>query len=133
MFIRFEISISVFIIKTEDFLRGAVFTKTTRGVFRRTWVNYLCDTICIILLRDPRTASVDSGPIWSEIFRNFLVLVPLGPRFSKMFSSWSDLVQGFLNPYWQIMENSSRNFSQICIFRVVTQPVLLENSSIRIF
>ena len=37
------------------------------------------------------------------------------------------------NPYWQIMENSSRNFSEIFIFRVVTQAVLLENSSIRIF
>ena len=39
----------------------------------------------------------------------------------------------FVNPYWQIMENSSRNFSEIFIFRVVTQAVLLENSSIRIF
>ena len=35
------------------------------------------------------------------------------------------------NPYWQIMENSSRNFSEIFIFRVVTQAVLLENSSIK--
>ena len=34
-----------------------------------------------------------------------------------------------INPYWQIMENSSRNFSEIFIFRVVTQAVLLENSS----
>ena len=34
-----------------------------------------------------------------------------------------------LNPYWQIMENSSRNFSEIFIFWVVTQTVLLENSS----
>ena len=34
------------------------------------------------------------------------------------------------NPYWQIMENSSRNFSEIFIFRVVIQAVLLENSSI---
>ena len=33
----------------------------------------------------------------------------------------------------QIMENSSRIFSEIFIFRVVTQAVLLENSSIRIF
>ena len=38
-----------------------------------------------------------------------------------------------LNPYWQIMENSSRNFSEIFIFRVVRQAVLLENSSIPIF
>ena len=36
-----------------------------------------------------------------------------------------------VNPYWQIMENSSRNFSEIFIFRVVTQAVLLENSSIK--
>ena len=28
-----------------------------------------------------------------------------------------------LNPYWQIMENSFRNFSEIFIFRVVTQAV----------
>ena len=34
-----------------------------------------------------------------------------------------------LNPYWQIMENSSRNFSEIFIFRVVTQTVSQENSS----
>ena len=34
-----------------------------------------------------------------------------------------------INPYWQILENSSRNFSEICIFWVVTQAVLLENSS----
>ena len=33
------------------------------------------------------------------------------------------------NPYWQILENSSRNFSKIFIFWVVTQAVLLENSS----
>ena len=31
--------------------------------------------------------------------------------------------------YWQILENSSRNFSKIFIFRVVTQTVYLENSS----
>mgnify|MGYP004359747131 CR=1 FL=1 len=36
-------------------------------------------------------------------------------------------------PYWQILENSSRIFSEIFIFRVVTQAVLLENSSIRFF
>ena len=35
------------------------------------------------------------------------------------------------NPYWQIMENSSRNFPKIFIFWVVTQAVLLENSSIK--
>ena len=34
-----------------------------------------------------------------------------------------------LNPYCQILENSSRNFSKIFIFRVVTQTVYLENSS----
>ena len=39
-------------------------------------------------------------------------------------------IQHFLNPYWEIMENSSRNFSEIFIFRVVTRAVLLENSSI---
>ena len=38
-----------------------------------------------------------------------------------------------INPYWQIMENLSRNFSEIFIFQVITQAVLLENSSIRIF
>ena len=36
-----------------------------------------------------------------------------------------------INPYWQIMENSSGNFTEIFIFRVVTQAVLLENSSIK--
>ena len=36
-----------------------------------------------------------------------------------------------INPYRQIMENSSRNFSEIFIFRVVRQAVLLENSSKR--
>ena len=35
----------------------------------------------------------------------------------------------FLNPYWQIMENSFRNFPDIFIFRVVRQVVLLEKSS----
>ena len=35
------------------------------------------------------------------------------------------------NPYWQIMEHSSRNFSEIFIFRVITQAVFLENSSIK--
>ena len=34
-----------------------------------------------------------------------------------------------INPYKQIVENSSRNFSEIFIFWVVTQAVLLENSS----
>ena len=34
------------------------------------------------------------------------------------------------NTYWQIMENSSRNFSEIFIFWVVTKAVLLENLSI---
>ena len=34
-----------------------------------------------------------------------------------------------VNPYCQILENSSRNFSKIFIFRVVTQTVYLENSS----
>ena len=38
-----------------------------------------------------------------------------------------------INPYWQIMENSSRIFSKIFNFRVVTQAVLLENWSIRFF
>ena len=37
---------------------------------------------------------------------------------------------GSINPYWQIMENSSRNLSEVSIFRVVTKAVLLENSSI---
>ena len=37
--------------------------------------------------------------------------------------------EDILNPYWQILENSSRNFSKIFIFWVVTQAVLLENSS----
>ena len=34
-----------------------------------------------------------------------------------------------LNPYGQILENSSRNFSKIFIFRVMSQTVYLENSS----
>ena len=34
------------------------------------------------------------------------------------------------NPYWQIMENSSRNFSEIFISQVVTQAIFLENSTI---
>ena len=37
------------------------------------------------------------------------------------------------NPYLQILENSSRNFSEIFIFWVVTQAVLLENSSRQFF
>ena len=41
--------------------------------------------------------------------------------------------ENHINPYWQIIENSSRNFSEIFIFRMVTQAVLLENSSIRFF
>ena len=43
---------------------------------------------------------------------------------------WRSIV---INPYWQIMENSSRNFPEIFIFRVVTRAVSLENSSIQIF
>ena len=39
----------------------------------------------------------------------------------------------FINPYLQILENSSRNFSEIFIFWVVTQAVLLENSSRQFF
>ena len=38
-----------------------------------------------------------------------------------------------INPYLQILENSSRNFSEIFIFWVVTQAVLLENSSRQFF
>ena len=38
-----------------------------------------------------------------------------------------------INPYLQILENSSRNFSEIFIFWVVTQAVLLENSSSQFF
>ena len=38
-----------------------------------------------------------------------------------------------LNPYLQILENSSRIFSEIFIFWVVTQAVLLENSSRQFF
>ena len=38
-----------------------------------------------------------------------------------------------VNPYLQILENSSRNFSEIFIFWVVTQAVLLENSSRQFF
>ena len=41
------------------------------------------------------------------------------------------LISAVFNPYWQIMENSSKNFSKIFIFRVVTQAVLLVNSSIK--
>ena len=37
---------------------------------------------------------------------------------------------GKFNPYCQILENSSRKFSKISIFRVISQAVLLENSSI---
>ena len=36
----------------------------------------------------------------------------------------------FLHPYCQIMENSSRNFSEIFIFWVATKAVLPENSYI---
>ena len=36
-----------------------------------------------------------------------------------------------INPHWQITENSSRNFSEIIIFRVVTKAVLLGNLSIK--
>ena len=53
-------------------------------------------------------------------------------------SSWSqagldkndhDWLKMYINSYWQIMENSSRKFSEIFIFRIVTQAVLLESSS----
>ena len=39
------------------------------------------------------------------------------------------VVVSTVNPYCQILENSSRNFSKILIFRVMTQTVYLENSS----
>ena len=47
------------------------------------------------------------------------------------FEPWISLAFGAIvfNPYCQILENSSRNFSKIFIFRVVTQTVYLENSS----
>ena len=48
-----------------------------------------------------------------------------------IFEAYDDI--NSLNHYWQFMENSSRNISEIFIFRVVTQTVLLENSSIRFF
>ena len=32
-----------------------------------------------------------------------------------------------MNPYWQIVENSSNNFSEISTFRVVKQTDFLEN------
>ena len=35
------------------------------------------------------------GPSWSEIFKNLLVLVRFGPRFSKICWSWSGSVQDF--------------------------------------
>ena len=44
----------------------------------------------------------------------------------------------FINPYWQILENSSKNFSEISVFRGVTQtdfwkthPVLFRNFNFR--
>ena len=39
------------------------------------------------------------------------------------------VVTDHFNPYCQILENSSRNFSKIFNFRVMTQTVYLENSS----
>ena len=43
-----------------------------------------------------------------------------------------------INPYWQILENSSRKFSEISVFRVVTQvdfwktePVFFRNLNFR--
>ena len=45
---------------------------------------------------------------------------------------YHNLKIGIFNPYWQIMENSTRNFSGIFIFRVVIQAVLVENSSRKI-
>ena len=34
-----------------------------------------------------------------------------------------------INPYWQILENSSKIFSKISAFQVISQTVLLEKSS----
>ena len=39
-------------------------------------------------------------------------------------------MEGAINPYSQILENLSRNFSKILIFRVMTRAVYLENLSI---
>ena len=44
-----------------------------------------------------------------------------------MFRSWS-----YLNPYWQILENSSGKFAEISVFWDFTQMDFLENSSIKI-
>ena len=41
------------------------------------------------------------------------------------------LLAGTINPYCQMMENSSRIFSEIFIFRVLAEAVLLQNSSIK--
>ena len=63
-------------------------------------------------------------------------IVGIDPFWVKEFQfiaifGFSERILWMGNPYLQIMENSSRNFSEIFIFWVVTKAVLLENSSIR--
>ena len=64
--------------------------------------------------------------IWSDIQRKSWHLL-------RCILEWISLVWKVrFNPYLQILENSSRNFSEIFIFRVVRQAwPLLENSSIK--
>ena len=74
----------------------------------------------------------------TEVFHRFVssksdILISVAIFRLAKFESFHHQVTNIINPYWQIMENSSRNFSGIFIFRVVTQTVLLDNSSIRIF
>ena len=57
--------------------------------------------MCFRQLFRPKQGSTDRqvrgpiGPSWSEIFKNLLVLVRFGPRFSKICWSWSGSVRDF--------------------------------------
>ena len=65
---------------------------------------------------------------------NFSKISPMSNIKNLVFGS----VLSQLNPYWQILENSSRNFSEISVFRGVTQtdfwkthPVFFRNFNYR--
>ena len=76
--------------------------------------------------------------VFSTVYENFyrkgdrkmtITFFPETSRIYSFFLNVGNRAKNSFNPYWQILENSSRNFSKIFIFWVVTQAVLLENSS----
>ena len=79
----------------------------------------------------------------SDFFQEWRLLSSRKNIFLKFMTTYSGSLDFFsektlthfpkfgVNPYWQIMENSSRIVPEIFIFRVVAPAVLLENSSIK--